>query len=741
MTGANLQPHSRPLAFAVFHNEKIVQPSGTFSRPWPDVVKLLSSRAIRPEKSGPMLGGYALTGQRNNTNISHRSLIQLDIDSEVERDDETRQILRVTRHAPALAEIEAHIGPFEWVASSSHSHDPGIGLNKYRVTMLPDRDIQPEEHRPVLEALDALLNGCLDRKAWPLSQAFYLPSCPAETDAFAFSIHNRGQALNVDDVVANGRAIMNVRPALARQVASQGSTGEFSLPDLEAALRYIDPDKGGRGPWWSKLAAISDAFGEDGRPIAEAWSRGSLWSQASTEFTEQVFNKEFSDSLSRASYTGIRSTIASVFAEAVAAGWSGPQELPDWLDEMNRHFCWVIRQKAIYRLQERDFITTSELRDQFANRMTQVLAANKTRTVSIAEAWIKDPRRRDHQDLILAPGGPAIVDGNALNTWRGFKTTPSPGDVKPFLDLLRRLVPDREVAGYLVQWMAHLVQRPHVKMHVAPVVWSAAKGVGKNLLFECLLAAIGSDHSILIEKADLARDFNAWAKDKIFVIGDEVIGSDPRLDADKLKGLVTSATIHINQKHQPVVEQRNFANFVFLSNHSNALFIDEHERRYLVWEIEAGPLSVQEFEQFTKWRDSGGIAAMFDMLLTLPLTGFNAKAPAPRTKARSQMIAANKSDLELWAETITASPAQQVIGREIATAQELALRYTSECGHRTSAKAVNNAFKRLGAYQFVGQVRLPDNRKARALAIDRPEFWKAQGGAAWAAELAKVSRL
>jgi len=252
--------------------------------------------------------------------------------------------------------------------------------------------------------------------------------------------------------------------------------------------------------------------------------------------------------------------------------------------------------------------------------------------------------------------------------------------------------------------MAHLMQRPDIKMTTALVIWSVAQGVGKNLLFECLSAIIGSRHATLIGQVDLARDFNSWARNKILVIGDEVIGEDRRQHADKLKGLITGTTIQINEKHQPVVELENLVNFVFLSNHPTALFVGDDDRRYFVWEVEAGPMSPQEADAFVKWRDNGGLAALMHQLQTLNLSTFDPKARAPSTAAKRQMVNASRSDFEVWAEQIVTSGAGQVLGREVATAMEIADCYAQSTARpKPAAKTVIQTFRRL-RYRCVGWV-------------------------------------
>jgi len=319
-TGASVTPHKRPLRVAIFANEKTVQPCKVGSVDWDDVAKLLKVRGYRPHKSGPMLGGYALSGSRCNQNVLHRSIIQLDIDSDVERDQDTGRLIAVTRRAAPLSDIAPAIQDCEWVATSSHSHVPAEGVVKYRLTVLSDRDILPDEHALVLEALDERLGGCLDRAAWPLSQAFYLPSCPADNAQDAFFIRNQGAALSVDDFVMRGRQIVALRGQLPSQPPPNVSPRqpEPDTPRRRArlldALRFMSADID-RNEWRDIIWAILSTGWPDASAIAEAWSK-----TAPHRFTQDTFDAIVASyAISRAE--GL--TLGTVYHFARKAGWNG----------------------------------------------------------------------------------------------------------------------------------------------------------------------------------------------------------------------------------------------------------------------------------------------------------------------------------------------------------------------------------------------------------------------------------
>ncbi|MGB8278067.1 MAG: phage/plasmid primase, P4 family [Methylovirgula sp.] len=275
-----------------------------------------------------MFGAYAIQGTRSDANVPFRSLIQLDLDSEVRKDKETGQIIEVMRTAPTLDESRAGIDEFEWVAASSHSHDPQQGIVKYRIIILPDRNIEREEWKPLLEALQEPLHGALDEGAWPWSQAFYLPSCPEETKDDAFFEHNEGMPLPVDDFVKRGREIIAERAALNPRAAQRSnlSLTAAALPEtpdniarVKEMLTGIDPDvlyPEWRQVCWSVMAT--------GWACAETLIRE--WSGAGTKFNETRFSKVVRD------FDPSRGTgFGSLVYYARKNGWVAPSPVEEHL--------------------------------------------------------------------------------------------------------------------------------------------------------------------------------------------------------------------------------------------------------------------------------------------------------------------------------------------------------------------------------------------------------------------------
>lgn len=414
--------------------------------------------------------------------------------------------------------------------------------------------------------------------------------------------------------------------------------------------------------------------------------------------------------------------------------------VPEWVAEMNGKFAWVEAQKTFYRFEHEDFIREQELVTHFKNRpLIEINEAGLPKKSCRVRAWISHPKRAQYHGLAFAPGEAPITAKNEINTFKGFAVAPIAGDVKPYVALRDHLFPAVEERRYIEQWLAHKLKHPGTKMNTALVIWSDAQGVGKNLFFETFGEIIGPKHSCVIEQKDLVSDFNSWAKNKLFVIGDEVLSSGDRKEADRFKGLITGTKMTINEKNQPQYTIGNFTSFVFLSNHDDAVHLDARSRRYFVAEIKGSPLGPQMRNDYAKWRDKGGLAALHYYLVNdVDLAGFDSKAPAPITIAKEAMISAGRSGLEQWVADAITDP-YSVFGGAVITAEMLKSQYENATGdNRSSLKAVVNAAKKAGARVRDGQIRTKDKKKVRVLSLADHDKWAITTEGEWAAEFDRV---
>lgn len=308
---------SRPLTvcrFQALHDTTPIQLSCT----WTDIVKLHEKHVHRPQKDGAMLGGYELRGKRCNENAIARSIIQLDVDTEGAKDKNTGRVLTVTKTAPPIDAIAPLISGYEWISVSSHCHEPKRGVIKYRIVILPDRDITQEEYRLILDALNQQLGGIIDQGALQWSQAFFLPSCPEESAEQAFFVHNKGAPLNVDEWVAKGKALDSKRSEQCKVSKFVKETPD-GLSRMLSALSALDPDMA-RNQWIKVIWGVAAHEWASGYEIAKGWSMNGL------KWDESEFNKVW-NSFSPERNNGI--TGGTLYFLAKGAGWVEPQHASD----------------------------------------------------------------------------------------------------------------------------------------------------------------------------------------------------------------------------------------------------------------------------------------------------------------------------------------------------------------------------------------------------------------------------
>lgn len=254
--------------------------------------------------------------------------------------------------------------------------------------------------------------------------------------------------------------------------------------------------------------------------------------------------------------------------------------------------------------------------------------------------WLEHPRRRlvmpDAVGFDPAESDPAIT----CNLWRGWPTTPRPGNCQLLLELLAYLCgnePDPDATyQWLLKWAAYPLQNPGAKMATA-VLMHGPEGSGKNFWWGSI-ARIYGRYAASISQTELESQFNGWASAKLFVIGNEVVQrAELYHQQGRLKTMITEPSWIVNEKNLPARQEQNHANFVFLSNRLDIAKLDRNDRRYaVVWTPEG--MDPVFYTQLREDVDAGAVEALHDYLLRLPLGDFGPHTRPPMTAAKAELI-------------------------------------------------------------------------------------------------------
>lgn len=183
---------------------------------------------------------------------------------------------------------------------------------------------------------------------------------------------------------------------------------------------------------------------------------------------------------------------------------------------------------------------------------------------------------------------------------------------------------DKDKFEYMLDYMAHLFQKPAEKPGVALVLQSDIEGVGKGTIFQDLLQRMVPrvNYSYVGDSNVLESQFNDYLLNCLVCLIDEGFwGGDQRI-AGKLRSLITSPTDTLNQKHQNLISCISYTRFIILSNNFKVVPASPTDRRYAFFKI----TEIKDrafFEMVHKFiRSVDGPAAFFTILMNRDLSSF-----------------------------------------------------------------------------------------------------------------------
>lgn len=297
----------------------------------------------------------------------------------------------------------------------------------------------------------------------------------------------------------------------------------------------------------------------------------------------------------------------------------------------------------------------------YAHYMAQVEDGENIKFVNVPRLWLADSRRVEVDTLTYMPGSDRLC-GGSLNLWRGMGLEPQAGDVSRWLELLTRNVTDHALRKWVIQWMAYPLQHLGAKMN-SYIHLFGPPGSGKQALIAPLMRIYGADNSIVIGKDQIQSSFNSVYANKQFVNIDELHGGADLLGvavANRIKMLVTGERMVVNTKGQPEYSVPNCANVVSTANYSDAIRLDDDDRRAAVVRFgERGNKHPREYwEEYFHWIEGEGAAIVYDYLLTVDLTGFDPKGWAPMTEDKVEVTRATRRVDEQWVAQLWDDPSQ-----------------------------------------------------------------------------------
>jgi hypothetical protein len=290
--------------------------------------------------------------------------------------------------------------------------------------------------------------------------------------------------------------------------------------------------------------------------------------------------------------------------------------------------------------------------------------------INAGTAWKNSPERREYDSIGYWPSDHDRPN-KSYNLWRGWGVVPKEGDWSIIHDLILDVIADGDLgkADFILNWLAHMVQRPWEKPGVA-LVLRGRKGTGKSLLVGIVARAIGKSNTLTTANGkSLFGTFNWHLADKLLICAEEAFFAGNREQNDQLKHLLTGGDIEVEQKFGQRLTMKSMHRLMMTSNHNQVVAASDDERRYQVNEVsdkrKGDDLYFAPLVRVLNGEDDATLAAFMYELTTRDINDWKAERAA-RNIARDDLARQKLLSLEPPLQWLLE---QTEIGPTIATGQ------------------------------------------------------------------------
>jgi hypothetical protein len=283
---------------------------------------------------------------------------------------------------------------------------------------------------------------------------------------------------------------------------------------------------------------------------------------------------------------------------------------------------------------------------------TEIAPSGASGTKAASHRLINSSLVQQVDGVTYRPAAPQLqqtADGLFYNRWRDYgmvlPAIASEAAAQQWIDHASFLFPDDNERAFLLDYLAHIVQHRGVKIQFAPIL-IGAQGVGKDLLLNPIVAFLGDSNTRQVDPEDFnPKTFGDFFESELCIV--QEITRHGRHDYyERMKALISTTTgnkIKINRKYMMPYEVENFVNFVFFSNHTDAVSLSEDDRRFFVIESPAFPQKSGYYKSLVSFYENGGTPAVISWLKARDLSNFNPGGRPMMTDAKTNMVSESRA--------------------------------------------------------------------------------------------------
>jgi hypothetical protein len=210
----------------------------------------------------------------------------------------------------------------------------------------------------------------------------------------------------------------------------------------------------------------------------------------------------------------------------------------------------------------------------------------RPKTVSFTKLWRTDTNHRLFSKVVFKPD-PSYRHKEHFNLFNGFKLDDKFTDEiideeqSTFLQLIKKHCQAPEIYEFVKCWIAHMIQKPHMKTNIAIILYSALGGVGKNCIIDGIKKLLGNKYCGFVSNIkELGKNFNSDLCSKLFIYSDEVCSKAQEM-ANIIKDNVTRSEVKLEKKGFDPIYMDDTTNYMFTTNNENSFKVDNQDRRLM----------------------------------------------------------------------------------------------------------------------------------------------------------------
>jgi len=322
----------------------------------------------------------------------------------------------------------------------------------------------------------------------------------------------------------------------------------------------------------------------------------------------------------------------------------GRIEKADWYER----FAYIQDDESYFDMQDR-----REVSRQTFNALFRHISCKSIHTGRKVEASICYDENRQAKGakalvgITYAAGESVLVerDGDIYgNRWRDARPPVAAGDVTPWLDHCRVLVPEPAELAHVLDVMAFKLQHPEVKVNHA-ILHGGDQGSGKDTMWAPFIWSVCGPHLKnrgLLDNDTMSSQFGYALESEILILNElkEPDAKERRALANRLKPIIAAPPemLSVNRKGLHPYQMANRVFVLAFSNDPVPISLDSQDRRWFCIWSQAPRMTPDAAAKMWAWYKAGGFAAIAAWLLARNVSAFNPGAAPMATEFKMNLV-------------------------------------------------------------------------------------------------------